>query len=71
MQEDTVEQSERQQELAALARLISHARKCAEDIGAEDVTKSLNVALIALLDEVDDPSLPEALLASEPPQAAN
>lgn len=61
-----MKQSERQQELAALARLINHARQSAEDIGAENVSKSLNVALIALLDEAGDPLLPEALLAGDP-----
>lgn len=71
MQDTRFERNERQQELAALARLIGYARQSAEHMGAETITKSLTVALTALLDEAGEPGLSEALLASEPRQAVS
>jgi hypothetical protein len=60
MPKTTSHPSERQQELAALASLVDSARKSAEAIGSEKVVQSLNMALAALLDEIEEPALPQA-----------
>ncbi|WP_132518386.1 hypothetical protein [Rhizobium sp. BK376] len=57
--------NEREQELAALARLVASARDSAEEIGFEKVAESLNIALVALLDEIGEQARPDIALVPQ------
>lgn len=63
--EMTSHPNEREQELAALARLVASARDSAEEIGFEKVAASLNIALVALLDEIGEQARPDIALAPQ------
>jgi hypothetical protein len=46
---------DRDEEIAALARLVTYARRTAEELGAESARHCLNMALKALLEELARP----------------
>lgn len=49
----TVSSTEFEKELAALARMVTHARQTAQDLGTTMPTYCLDVALAAIIEEME------------------
>jgi len=49
----TASSTEFEKELAALARMVTHARQCAQDLGITMPAYCLDVALAAIIEEME------------------